>query len=78
VLPRSPDVCVDIQIIRINFAHTFTTNLTISTVVKGQKSYLSDNSSVFYIYSSHVKPLDDDPKVETCRSLGELYVKVYF
>jgi len=32
---------------------------------------------MFYIYLFRVKPPDDDLKVETCRSLGELYVKVY-
>jgi hypothetical protein len=42
-------------------------------------SDLFNNSSVFYICFFDVKlPEDDLKKVETCRSISELYVKVYF
>lgn len=65
------DVCADIQIIRTNSAHTFTTHLMIQ-FLRAKNFNISDNSSMFFTYLFHVKPPDDDLKVETCRSLGEL------
>ena len=40
---------------------------------------LFDNSCVFYTYLCDVNlPEDDKKKIETCRSLGTLCVKLYF
>ena len=42
-------------------------------------SALFNNSYVFYIFFFDVKlPKDDLKKIEACRSISELYVKVYF
>ena len=44
-----------------------------------QNFSLFDYSSVFYLCLFDVKLPDDElNEVEACRSLGELYVKVYF
>jgi len=62
--------------------YTSTTDFIISTIFKDWNFNLFDNSSVFYTTYALVwwKPPpaeDDSKKIEICRSISGLYVKVY-
>jgi hypothetical protein len=70
-----------VHIMWTNSAHTHIfLKPQVSTVFKNYNDFnLFTNSCLFYVSLFGVKfPGDDLKKIETCRSISELYVKVYF
>jgi hypothetical protein len=56
---------------------TSAANIMTSAIFKDLNFNLFDNSSVFYVRLFDVRlPEDDLKKIETCRSISELYVKL--